>query len=190
MRLSSLVYACAFVTLNPLVSLASPLLETRADGVSQAVYDDLVRFSRYSSAVYQWICPAPLGQTLVNKFSNVGTQGFVVRDNARREIIVAFRGTSDVVDALVDAQIIMTPLRSVGITNVGDAYVHTGFLFAYNVVANDVLSIVKGQVSAYPGYTVVVTGHSLGGSTASLAALSIRAALPSVPIKLYTYGTL
>lgn len=87
-----------------------------------------------------------------------------------------------------DLQIIMTPLKSTGIAAVGDAYVHTGFLFAYNVVANDVLSIVKGQVAAYPGYTVVVTGHSLGGSVASIASLSIRAALPSVPIKLYTYG--
>lgn len=101
----------------------------------------------------------------------------------------------------------MKPLKSVGIADVGDAYVHSGFLFAYNVVADKVLSIVKSQLAEYPGYSVVVTGevhsytlstqtshdysgHSLGGSVGSLAALSIRAAHPSVPIKLYTYGKL
>ncbi|KAF5386020.1 hypothetical protein D9615_002529 [Tricholomella constricta] len=188
MRFSSLAYACAFLILNPLVSLASPLLETRADGVSQAVFDDLVRYTKYSSAVYQWICPAPLGNKLVNKFTKSGTQGFIVRDDARKEIVVAFRGSLEVIDALIDLHIIMSPLKSTGISNVGDAYVHTGFQYAYNVVANEVLAAVKGQLAAYPGYSVVTTGHSLGGSVASIAALSIRAAHPSVPLKLYTYG--
>ncbi|RDB16774.1 putative feruloyl esterase A [Hypsizygus marmoreus] len=183
-----LAYASVLLLLTPLRSLASPLLETRADGISQAVFDDLVRYTKYSSAVYQWICPTPLGNTLVEKFINSGTQGFVVRDAARKEIVVAFRGSLEVIDALIDIHIIMTPLKSTGITAVGDSYVHSGFLFAYNVVATDVLRIVKSQVAANPGYTVVVTGHSLGGSVASIAALSIRAALPSVPIKLYTYG--
>ncbi|KAG5653046.1 hypothetical protein H0H81_002563 [Sphagnurus paluster] len=189
MRFSSLVYVCtALLALNPLVALASPVLETRADGISQAVFDDLVRYTKYSSAVYEWICPNPLGNKLVQKFNNVGTQGFVVRDDQRKEIVVAFRGTLEVIDVLVDLQFILTPLKSTGINAVGDAHVHSGFLFAYNIVANDVLSIVKGQVAAYPNYSLVVTGHSLGGATASIAALSIRAAHPSLPIKLYTYG--
>ncbi|KAF8644797.1 hypothetical protein AX16_008259 [Volvariella volvacea WC 439] len=180
---------CAFVlALSPLTSLASPLLETRQNGISQSTYDDLVRYTKYSSAVYQWICPSPLGKTLVQKFNTLGTQGFVVRDDSRKEIVVVFRGSLDPIDVLTNIQIIMKPLRTTGVTDVGDAYVHTGFLNAYNVVADEVLRIVRSQLSSRPGYTVISTGHSLGGSVASLAALSIRAAHPNVPLKLYTYG--
>lgn len=55
----------------------------------------------------------------------------------------------------------MKPLKSVGITDIGDAHVHTGFLFAYNVVADNVLSIVKGELAAHPTYSVVITGEFL-----------------------------
>ena len=34
-------------------------------GIEQQVYDDLVRYTKYSSAVYQKVCPRPLGNTLV-----------------------------------------------------------------------------------------------------------------------------
>lgn len=34
-------------------------------GIEQQVYDDLVRYTKYSSAVYQEACPRPLGNTLV-----------------------------------------------------------------------------------------------------------------------------
>ncbi|KAG5653045.1 hypothetical protein H0H81_002562 [Sphagnurus paluster] len=149
-----------FLDLNALVTLASPLpVETRtADGVSQDVFDDLVRYTKYSSAVYQWICPNPLGNKLIQKFSKTGTQGFVVRDDKRKDFILAFRGTLEVIDVLVDLQIVLTPLKSAGITDAGSARVHAGFLFAYNVVANDLLNLVKGQATAYPGYSLVVTG--------------------------------
>ena len=34
-------------------------------GVEQQVYDNLVRYTKYSSAVYQKLCLRPLGNTLV-----------------------------------------------------------------------------------------------------------------------------
>ena len=76
----------------------------------------------------------------------------------------------------------MVPLKSTGITNVGDAHVHTGFQFAYNVVADDVISTVRNQYNSRSGYTIVVTGHSLGGAVASMAAISLKAALPNAPL--------
>jgi predicted lipase len=86
--------------------------------------------------------------------------------------------------------IVMTPLKATGVTNVGDAYVHTGFQYAYSVVGKTVLDAVKAQVAAYPSYNIVVTGHSLGGSVASFAALALKEAFPNKPIKLFTYGEL
>jgi hypothetical protein len=37
--------------------------------------------------------------------------------------------------------------------------VHSGFLAAYNHVADPVLAVVKAQVSSFPKYTVIVTGQ-------------------------------
>lgn len=89
----------------------------------------------------------------------------------------------------------------------GSAKVHTGFLEAYNHVAAEVISVVKSQLASNPSYSVVVTGksncdswfslerctyscegHSLGGALASLAAVSLKSAVPSAKLKLYTYG--
>lgn len=36
-------------------------------GIEQHVYDDLVRYTKYSSAVYHGLCPRPLGHTLVTQ---------------------------------------------------------------------------------------------------------------------------
>jgi len=180
------------VMLGGLTTLATPLLDPRqsAVGVDQTTYDNLVRYTKYSSAVYQLICPAPVGKKLVKQFSAAWTQGLVARDDSRKEIVVAYRGSMELGDAFVNLQIVMTPLQSKGLnaTVVGDAKVHTGFLGAYNVVADTTLSTVKSQLALYPAYAVVVTGHSLGGAVASLAAISIKAANPSAPLKLYTYG--
>jgi hypothetical protein len=55
----------------------------------------------------------------------------------------------------------MTDLSSPGITGVGSARVHTGFHFAYNAVANDVIAAVQSQISSRPSYTIVVTGMSM-----------------------------
>jgi len=41
-------------------------LESQA-AIDQATYDDLVLYTKYSSAVYQSICPHPLGDILVKQ---------------------------------------------------------------------------------------------------------------------------
>lgn len=141
MRLSIsmlMVVAAARWGLGPYVlatpsSLQSPLLRPPSfDGISEETYGELERFAKYSSAVYQLICPRPLGNKLVQsvsrilrlalllgqiggwltlqlrtlvvgggaQFSNVltHTHGFVARDDGRREIVVAFRGSRELAD--------------------------------------------------------------------------------------------
>jgi len=88
----------------------------------------------------------------------------------------------------VDIMLLLVPLHSTGLTGVGDAKVHLGFLDAYNAVALDVLRIVQDQLVAYPSYRIIITGHSLGGAVAALGAISIKSALPGVPLKLFTFG--
>jgi Lipase (class 3). len=62
---------------------------------------------------------------------------------------------------VTDVQIILTQLRTPGLdaSSVGSCTVHTGFLNAYNAVADDILNTVKAEVEAHPGYSLVSTGQ-------------------------------
>lgn len=88
----------------------------------------------------------------------------------------------------LDLQFNLVPLHSAGLSGVGGALVHAGFLAAYNSVALKLLRIVRSQVTLNPSYPIVVTGHSLGGAIASLGAISIRSAHPQAHMKLFTFG--
>ena len=66
--------------------------------------------------------------------------------------------------------------------------VHSGFLEAYNSAAPTVLAAVKEQLEEHPSYSLVITGHSLGGALASIGSVSLAKNFPGVPLKLYTFG--
>ncbi|KAH9167547.1 alpha/beta-hydrolase [Lactarius sanguifluus] len=170
--------------------LQSPLLSPPiCGGISEHVYSELLHFAKYSSAVYQFICPRPLGNTLVESFANLLTHahGFVARDEVRREIVIAFRGSHELADVLTDGNLVLAPLVSRGVED-NTACVHAGFLVSYNSVRSVVLHAVREQLEAFPGYGVVLAGHSLGGALASLAALSVKSNFPWVAVRLFTFG--
>lgn len=108
----------------------SPLLSRPDGGISEDIYSELVLFTKYSSAIYQFICPRPLGNTLINsvrscpsppsstdndgkKFSNVLTHahGLIARDEARKEIVVAFRGSYELMDVLTGMCFVHSMIR-------------------------------------------------------------------------------
>ncbi|KAJ6571303.1 Alpha/Beta hydrolase protein, partial [Mycena capillaripes] len=154
--------------------------------ISSSLYDDFVRYTKYSSAAYQWRCPSPLGNKLVHFFSG-STHGFIARDEEREEIVVSFRGTLNAKDVITDIRFFKVLFDSPIITE--PVYVHKGFLIAYKDVFDEVLATVKTQLEQFPTYSIVVTaGHSLGGAIASLVAAPLKSALPNVTLKLYTFG--
>ncbi|KAF8265526.1 Alpha/Beta hydrolase protein [Lactarius quietus] len=158
-------------------------------GVSADIYNELVLFAKYSSAVYQFICPRPLGNKLVESFWNTLTHahGFVVRDDTRREIVVVFRGSFELTDVLTDGNLVLVPLMSRGVED-NEARVHAGFLISYNSVRSVVIRTVREQLEAFPDYVVALAGHSMGGAMAALAALSVRSNIPSAAVRLFTFG--
>jgi len=61
-------------------------------------------------------------------------------------------------------------------------------LHRWDSIALQALAIVRQQVSSYPDYSIVTTGHSLGGSLALLAAISLRQNFPDSKIRTFSYG--
>ncbi|CAH0028958.1 unnamed protein product [Clonostachys rhizophaga] len=67
------------------------------------------------------------------------------------------------------------------------AKIHSGFSTAWNEISHDVFATLEEQVSEHPDYDIIITGGSLGGAVATIAAAHIRAA--GYQADLYTYGS-
>lgn len=111
------------------------------------------------------------------------TQGFLA--GFEDAIVLGFRGTEHLRDWLQDGQIKLVPFRQIGL-------VHLGFRNAVDSVYDEIESTL--QQWSGRGRTLWITGHSLGGALALVAAAYLR--FPADPTKtlprpiagLYTFG--
>ncbi|KXN89747.1 putative feruloyl esterase A [Leucoagaricus sp. SymC.cos] len=103
------------------VVLVALTIALQAAAVVPQVWHDFVLYAKYSAPAYGLICPQPLGKTLVRKIDNLrtGANAYIVRDDQRCEVVIAFRGTSLITDALTDLDIAMVPFKSPGVNAPG-----------------------------------------------------------------------
>ena len=147
---------------------------------SQLAYQD-------SGAIRAGIAAITGGTLRDFKFLNsteTDTQAFMAAfDDA---VLLCFRGTQNrLADWLSDTNVVLVPFRRIGL-------VHKGFRDALDSVYPDIEATLK-QWSGQ-GRTLWITGHSLGGALALMAAAYLR--FPADPTKtvprpiagLYTYG--
>ena len=116
------------------------------------------------------------------------TQGFAVRGPAG--VVVSFRGTepTNILDWFSDFNYHSLDFcKSHGFEpSVIPGSVHGGFAAALNVIRKDLLDAVVAL--AEPGTPVWITGHSLGGALAVLAAAVLKFEAKLEIAGLYTYG--
>ncbi|KXZ45677.1 hypothetical protein GPECTOR_52g74 [Gonium pectorale] len=143
------------------------------------------------------------------------TQVWVYRNVEAREAVIAFRGTEQVKWKDIATDLNLTPaslnperlddnaglpftariFKAVSGANQNQLMVHKGFLDAYDSVKRAVFTLldaVTGSGERGGPWRVLVTGHSLGGALATLAAYELaerRCPARTVQqISLYTYG--
>ncbi|KAJ3608082.1 hypothetical protein NHX12_025132 [Muraenolepis orangiensis] len=105
---------------------------------------------------------------------------FVALDHKREAILVAVRGTLSLKDVLTDLSAECENLPVDGVS--GACYAHKGMSqaarYIYRKLVND--GILNQAFSIAPEYKLVITGHSLGGGTASLLAILLRSSFPNL----------
>ena len=65
---------------------------------------------------------------------------------------------------------------------------HSGFWNTWQQSSDDIIKALLPVVSKYPQNRLIVTGHSLGGALATLAATVLRGAPYNLELDLYTFG--
>ncbi len=139
--------------------------------------------------------------TVQNNALLVATTAYLIQSPSGKTAVLAFRGTdpANIITILTDTQVMLQPFFG--------SYVHSGFHASVEVVWDDVDALLnlarkgvhlddddKEMALGSPLEALYITGHSLGGAMAVLAAarLSRDDYLPLVPPELlkgvYTFG--
>ncbi|KAF7375566.1 Lipase-3 domain-containing protein [Mycena sanguinolenta] len=162
--------------------------------ISRQTFDELTHYFKYASSAYSPVCLRPNGNTLVLQFGNhiSDVLGFIARDDDRKELVVALRGSASITDAMLDANILLVPFLTPGVSLPPKARVHAGFLAAWNTVALQITATLAAQRQLHSGHRLVVAGHSMGGALATIAAVSLLQLFPASPVmdqtRIYSYG--
>jgi len=113
------------------------------------------------------------------------TEGYIGYTPSQSTIYIVFRGSESIENWLSDLDIVLTPYDLNGCS---DCNVHQGFFNAEQNIIYSILTQVKNLKQQFPSYSVMVTGHSLGASLATLTALDLQGAGIG-PVSLYNFGS-
>eukprot|EP00128_Syssomonas_multiformis_P012886 Colp12_sorted_trinity150504_noHs@6127 len=164
--------------------------------------DDFVKYAKLSTLAY---CPkdklanftCKLCDSYAPNFSPVTVassdsqhvQGYVMVNEATKEIVISFRGTvfTDLKNWAMNIDIIKTQPKA--FENMPpNAQVHQGFYKDYIALRDQILQAYESAKQRYPSFSVISTGHSLGGAMATLCGLDLYTKY-NEDVKLFTYGS-
>lgn len=127
------------------------------------------------------------GFSAVTVLSDAGTntQGFIGVHAGQKKIILSFRGT--IATSIKNWVTDLKASKVKDYAGVSGAKVHAGFLNAWQSVRTQTFNAVRSLRTKYPGYKLAITGHSLGGALAILAAADLSHNQQTVD-EVYTFG--
>ncbi|KAG5471304.1 hypothetical protein LSCM1_01381 [Leishmania martiniquensis] len=196
--LRSLCVACVVLC----VLLASVVVARRPFSYAEAWRAHFFSRATYckSSDVRSWKCGPACSSVGAIEMKAVmsnflpGTFGFVGADHVKGQIVVAYRGTNNVQNFLADLNLLQKNYDKSS-TCGKRCKVHAGFYDSYKSLRQQTRDNVLRLIQDHPTYEILVTGHSLGGAMAVLAAADLQEHLNRLkcssackPVSLYTFG--
>jgi Lipase (class 3) len=152
-------------------------------------------YSAYCSAeqLSAWTCEwcgqydANLNVTATIYVKQHNLFGFVGVSHLERSIVVSMRGTqaSSLKNWIINLKSAKDPVED---PRLPGARVEAGFLEGWKSMAGQVDPAIDELMAQFPNYTVVATGHSLGGALAVGAAVSVHERHPGAEVRLVTFG--
>jgi hypothetical protein len=109
---------------------------------------------------------------------------FVAFDHEVKAIVVAFRGTSSISDAITDANCLPKAFTFQG----EEGLAHDGMLAGAHLADAALTHAIAMTAEAFPDYDVWIVGHSLGAGVASLYACILKDKFPKMRLKCYGFG--
>jgi hypothetical protein len=146
----------------------APVLDFKAYGID-ATADELilaerlnrsVRFDADSVIEAEW--RSSYDRVTVVSLASVKNRYALFEDDARKRADVAIRGTVNMKNALLDIEFLKRPSEVLGI------YLHSGFEKAAFALFDDLRPRLR------PGYSIRVSGHSLGAAEAVILGMILR----------------
>lgn len=104
----------------------------------------------------------------------------------RKLITISYRGTTNAKQLLDEVLTVLATSK----VKLGKGHVQQYFLNAYQQLQRCLEANILEMIQEHPDYKVAVSGHSLGGAIASIAAFQLvkRNIVPANKLVLYTYG--
>jgi len=174
----------------PASAAEAPAVSTEISPALLTEFRRHVLFSGASSCddLLDWDCTACkaslVKSTVVHrqlKNTLTATHGYVAVNHDIGAVVIAFRGSGDTFAWMQDALVIRRRFDVVG----NGATVHSGFYNAWKAAKDGVAESVSQLLAQYAGYTINVTGHSLGAAVASMIAVQLARQYPSVTVNLF-----
>jgi len=132
----------------------------------------------------RYCCKASAGAYAAADISEIATDTHLTIQQLPDSTVIAFRGTHSIRNLLTDADFERRLLMSAGGLN---ARVHRGFEAALNSVLIAICDALGGCSNAIHAKPIFVTGHSLGGALAVLAAMELHRNGFTIA-QVYTFG--
>ncbi|KAH8910045.1 alpha/beta-hydrolase [Coniochaeta sp. PMI_546] len=158
--------------------------------VDQQTFDNMVYSAHFSADAYPMPnCSYPEGTKRLQVYTT-GAKGFLAVDGQRKWIILSFRGTYDDEDNRRNGMRNLVPYNITGSSGCQDCKVHEGYQQACGLNVDNIVQGIEAAWRLYPGYKVVVTGHSLGGAEVALCGTSIAHTLGPGKVTAFSFAGL
>jgi hypothetical protein len=165
---------------------------------SNAAYDEglaksmlLISSAAYSNdpaACYNLDSTMQVTATFNNTFLGFGTFGFTAVDSGSESIIIAFRGSDKISELIEEALTSVTPVAFLPNKALN---VNAFFYGSEGLLYDGLAAEVAALRLLYPNYTVLSTGHSLGGAVATITLMHLSydgIITPETDVMQYTFG--